>query len=277
MIATCRHKMVAIAATLLVAIALETTASPLPAGHDEQVRLGNTTTATATTTSERPLRDARQLLVPFSVELSDDEWHQMMKEDLMRHGVLGQVVDQVPPYVVNVDYEDFNCVHLGHPLTPRQTQSQPKHVNYPTDGTGGLFTLVAIDPDVPNRNNSVYSEFLHWLVVNIPDEDVERGDVLADYLGPLPSQGGGQHRFVFQVFRQTERIRPEALPRARQCDWAARARFSARRFAELHGLGRPKAINYFVTNYDSSVPGAIERCVAQRRRVQQRPSVRSAF
>lgn len=47
--------------------------------------------------------------------------------------------------------------------------------SYPTNGTGGLFTLVAFDPDMPNRNNSVYSEFLHWLVVNIPDEEVERG------------------------------------------------------------------------------------------------------
>lgn len=34
---------------------------------------------------------------------------------------------------------------------------------------------MAIDPDVPSRNNSIYSEFLQWLVVNIPDEDIERG------------------------------------------------------------------------------------------------------
>lgn len=42
--------------------------------------------------------------------------------------------------------------------------------------TGRLFTLVAIDPDVPSQNNSIYSEFLHWLVVNIPGEDIERGN-----------------------------------------------------------------------------------------------------
>jgi len=38
-----------------------------------------------------------------------------------------------------------------------------------------LYTLIAIDPDVPTRQNSRYSEFLHWLVVNIPDDDIERG------------------------------------------------------------------------------------------------------
>jgi phosphatidylethanolamine-binding protein (PEBP) family uncharacterized protein len=47
--------------------------------------------------------------------------------------------------------------------------------SFPTNGSGGLFTLMAIDPDVPSRNNSIYSEFLQWLVVNIPDEDIERG------------------------------------------------------------------------------------------------------
>ena len=186
--------------------------------------------------------------------------------------------------------------------------------SYPTDGAGGLFALLAIDPDVPSRNNSVYSEFLHWLVVNIPDEDIERGtvqicsqsalgtsfnnlsslrllhntlsgfklkivftikmssflfhltgDVLADYLGPLPSKTGGLHRFIYLVYRQPERIEPGTLPRAGPCDWASRARFNAKRFAQLHRLDRPRAINYFVTRFDSSVPSVIERCLAQRK------------
>lgn len=80
---------------------------------------------------------------------------------------------------------------------------------------------------------------------------------------------------MFLVFRQAERIRPEALPRAGSCDWAARARFSAKRFAQLHRLGRPRAINYFVTRFDSSVPGAIERCLAKRRVHVQRPATRA--
>lgn len=91
------------------------------------------------------------------------------------------------------------------------------------------------------------------------------GDVLADYLGPLPSESGGWHRFVFLVYRQPGRIEPATLPRAGPCDWAARARFSAKRFAQLHRLERPRAINYFVTRFDSSVPGAIERCLARRK------------
>jgi hypothetical protein len=61
-------------------------------------------------------------------EISDEEWRQMMTDDLRRHGVLGQIVDAVPPYIVNVDYADHACVHMGNQLVPRQTQLQPQQV-----------------------------------------------------------------------------------------------------------------------------------------------------
>ncbi|XP_057378022.1 OV-16 antigen-like [Daphnia carinata] len=224
--------------------------------------------------------EPEQFNLPFSVqaeEISDEEWRQMMTDDLRRHGVLGQIVDTVPPYIVNVDYAEHACVHMGNQLVPRQTQMQPHQINFPTNGSGGLFTLMAIDPDVPSQNNSIYSEFLHWLVVNIPDEDIERGDVLAEYLGPLPSHKGGQHRFIFLAHKQPNGsiINTAALPHAESCDWAARARFSARKFAKIHRLGEPMAINYFTTEFDSSVPLAIEQCLLRRQsliHIQQRLS-----
>ena len=273
---------------------------------------------------------------------------------------------------------------------------------------------MAIDPDVPSQNNSLYSEFLHWLVVNIPDEDIERGrylqeifpfvcgwetkntmeflmvvacvltapsfplifsiffcpfpfypplspspvfafpsvklrrkwdkrerereeesvenrvgrsidnlsllllllvrpllnscfllpatrvartlwlslwlsflhwfllgDVLAEYLGPLPSHKGGQHRFIFLAHKQPSGsiINTAALPHAESCDWGSRARFSARKFAKIHRLGEPMAINYFTTQFDASVPLTIERCLLRRQsliHIQQRLSIPSS-
>ena len=61
-------------------------------------------------------------------EISDEEWRQMMTDDLSRHGVLGQIVDTVPPYIVNVDYADHACVHMGNQLFPHQTKLQPDQV-----------------------------------------------------------------------------------------------------------------------------------------------------
>ena len=70
----------------------------------------------------------RRLVQVQAEEISDEEWQQMMTDDLRRHGVLGQIVDTVPPYIVNVDYADDACVHMGNSLVPSQTQLQPHQV-----------------------------------------------------------------------------------------------------------------------------------------------------
>ena len=61
-------------------------------------------------------------------QISDDEWILTRTRDLKRHGVLGRIVDQVPPYVINIDYRDDASVHLGNQLVPLQTQQQPVRI-----------------------------------------------------------------------------------------------------------------------------------------------------
>ena len=58
-------------------------------------------------------------------EISDEEWIDMMTRDLQRHKVLGQIIDQVPPYVINIDYSQSHCVHFGNTLQARDTQQEP--------------------------------------------------------------------------------------------------------------------------------------------------------
>jgi len=86
------------------------------------------------------------------------------------------------------------------------------------------------------------------------------GDYLAEYLGPLPSAKGRPHRIIFLAYRQHERIDVSGLPHAGPCDWVHRARFDANKFAKLHRLGSPVAINYFLTEYDPSVNDVIQNC-----------------
>lgn len=62
---------------------------------------------------------------------------------------------------------------------------------------------MAIDPDVPltsrnqiNSTNGLYSEFLQWLVVNIPEEDIQKG--IAQQ--PLPLHFSPRIDFFFPFF-----------------------------------------------------------------------------
>lgn len=77
-------------------------------------------------------------------EMADDEWRQLMTSQLVDHGVVGDVLDTVPPYVINIDYfvaeptldADLDldlihnhidvCPHLGNELKPEDTRLQPK-------------------------------------------------------------------------------------------------------------------------------------------------------
>ena len=66
--------------------------------------------------------------------------------------------------------------------------------SFPTNGSQELFTVMAIDPDVPSRNQSIYSQFLQWLVVNIPQEDMQRGWYSINH---LPDSSGGRSTLIW--------------------------------------------------------------------------------
>lgn len=44
----------------------------------------------------------------------------------------------------------------------------------------------------------VDKEWLHWLVVNIPGNQIQVGDVLAKYLNPTPQADTGKHINIFK-------------------------------------------------------------------------------
>lgn len=105
-------------------------------------------------------------------------------------------------------------------MTPTQVKDEPrvqfeaeKDAYYLLVMTGRYFTswffnslhIFFLDPDVPSRKEAKY-EVKHWLIGNIPDGDVKKGDILADYRGSGPPKGSGLHRYVFLVYKQNGKI-----------------------------------------------------------------------
>lgn len=67
--------------------------------------------------------------------------------------------------------------------------------------------------------------------------EVDKGDVLTDYMGPAPPQG--THRYVFLVYeqhmhRELQPFRTKQRPKFNAADWAKR-----------HNLGDPVAATHF--------------------------------
>lgn len=91
-------------------------------------------------------------------------------------------------------------VNYGNELTPTQVKEQPI-VKWAAD-ENSFYTLLMVDPDAPSRTKPDYREFRHWAIVNIPGNSIEKGDVVADYIGSGPPKGTGLHRYVFLVYKQ---------------------------------------------------------------------------
>lgn len=79
------------------------------------------------------------------------------------------------------------------------------------------------------------TQFLHYMITNIPCGAFTRGDIILPWRGPTPLFG--THRYVFLLFKQPHGAIEVAPP--------LRAGFSARAFAAVHDLGNPITAVFF--------------------------------
>jgi len=97
---------------------------------------------------------------------------------------------------MNIQYRYRNhyyFVHDGIYLRPIQTVSLPL-VFYRNNDT--RYTLILHDPDAVGGNK------IHWLVINIPGNRVDKGESILQYEGPHPPRGSGIHRYCFLLLEQ---------------------------------------------------------------------------
>ena len=86
--------------------------------------------------------------------------------------------------MLKVSYTKGLKVDLGNILTPTQVKERPT-IEYDANSKD-FYTLVMTDPDAPSRMEPTFREFRHWLVVNIPGNDIENGETVMEYIGSGP-------------------------------------------------------------------------------------------
>lgn len=83
----------------------------------------------------------------------------------------------------------------GQELTKQQTVSAPS-VEFTS--TGKKYSLIMWDPDAPDPS------FLHWLIINLENQNQIRDKELLNYFGPKPPSG--THHYYFGLFEQQNTI-----------------------------------------------------------------------
>ncbi|TMW45760.1 hypothetical protein DOY81_009160, partial [Sarcophaga bullata] len=105
----------------------------------------------------------------------------------------------------------------------------------------------------PDVTNPIWGEFLHWLVINVPGKDIDKGDEYSSYLGPLAPKKGGIMRYVFLVYKQPGKISID-LQKVSHNRLEGHPNFKIEKFAEKYNLGTPLAGNIYRSQWDEYVP-----------------------
>ncbi|KAK6167486.1 hypothetical protein SNE40_021502 [Patella caerulea] len=103
-----------------------------------------------------------------------------------------------------------------------------------------LLTLMVLDGDVPFPQFGDKAEpFLHWLVVNIYDGNVTKGQTVAPYVGPAPPDSK-PHTYHYLLFEQDYVLHPSEIGAYANADcshlFKGRCRYKSKTVIQNHNL-----------------------------------------
>ncbi|XP_018322172.1 protein D2-like [Agrilus planipennis] len=168
-----------------------------------------------------------------------------------KHGVVPDVIDTVPEKLLEVVYDDGVNVDGGNKLTPTIVKDAPQ-VKWEAE-SDTYYLLCMTDPDAPSRKFPKAREWHHWLIGNIPGNDISKGQVLSEYIGAAPPPDTGFHRYVILVYKQPTKLKFDEKKLTNKSSMG-REKFAIRNFAKKYNLGEPIAGNFFQAKYDNYVP-----------------------
>ncbi|XP_048769606.2 39S ribosomal protein L38, mitochondrial-like isoform X2 [Ostrea edulis] len=194
-------------------------------------------------------------------KVDEESWNTNKKEELHQlaehYGVFRDLFGGATFYpIVNLDVsydmsDEYEIpVYHGNFITPSQT-CHPPSVNYQAE-SDSLWTLLLTAPDSHLQDNS--AEYLHWLVGNIPGNEISKGELLCDYLQVFPVKGTGFHRYVFVLFKQEQTIDfSDDRLTSNTCSLKERT-FKTFDFYEKHQDHlTPAGVSFFQSEHDESI------------------------
>lgn len=96
-------------------------------------------------------------------------------------------------------------------------------------------------------------EVRHWLVVNIPGNNVDEGETKWSYIGSGPPKGTNLHRYVFLVFKQLNGKQDFDFPTVPNTSRDGRLNTKTRELIKKYNL-ELVAGNFYQAQYDDYVP-----------------------
>jgi len=186
---------------------------------------------------------------PVHRRLVEQRWREeggldLLMERIHQMHVVPDVLGSLHPSL------DLHFVIRGNPkpvepgvyLVPKQTKRPPRLYATVFHTDIRLYTLLMVDPDVPDEANQTYQTYVHWLKPNIPLSALSLSwipdlDTHTPYIPPHPQRGTPYHRYTTLLLPQQSPTNEISVPVLSQKE---RCGFNVRGFMEQYGLHESK-------------------------------------
>ncbi|KII67423.1 OV-16 antigen [Thelohanellus kitauei] len=158
------------------------------------------------------------------------------KDDVVRDDYYSQLVGDAQEGTVEVEYRGKR-VRFGATINPANADSEP-HLSWEAS-SDDKYTMVMTDLDAPRR------EWYHWLIYDVPGNDLTGGKTLIEYMPPSPPFGTGKHRYLFLIHKQEGPLQINESKIAAD-DSKGRSRRDSKEFASRNKLDEPIAVGMFL-------------------------------
>ncbi|KAL4222403.1 Phosphatidylethanolamine-binding protein 1 [Mactra antiquata] len=166
-------------------------------------------------------------------------------------GLVKDVIDEAPAKILQISYNG-KVLNPGDNLTPTEVKDVPTVTYDASPDT--FYTLINHDPDAPSRADPKFGEFQHWVKMNIPGNDVNKGEEMTAYIGSGAPKGTGLHRYLFLLYKQTNgKIDTSVIPSIPNNTAEGRRSQKAREWASKYNL-ELVAGNFYLAEWDEYVP-----------------------
>ncbi|XP_072154670.1 protein D3-like [Bemisia tabaci] len=199
-----------------------------------------------------------QLICPFAILLrieastrveddSELKFNNTVPDLLRGNFIVPDVIPVAPKEAIEVWY-GHTPVNFGTIFPLSKVQNKPTNITWPAL-KNALYTLLLFGPDL-GAMDLLTRGWNHWLVVNIPENRVNDGDVHTEYnsIDEDLYRLEGLYRLLFLVYKQpnNESIPvPNANIKTRMPLPNLPTLFCIGEFAKTHNFGPPTAANFF--------------------------------
>lgn len=173
-------------------------------------------------------------------------------KNVLTQKIVPEIIDKCPERVLQVDFPSSGLTaKMGNLIKPAQARTAP-NFRYEAD-PDQLHTLLMIDPDSPSRANHNLRNVVHYLINNIPGNDVKSGEIAVEYVPPCPFPEAGKHRIVYLLYKQPDGNRVEFEETVASNLLEGRGPLNLHVYASENNLGDPIAINFHLSDWDDYV------------------------